>query len=109
RMLLCHTITRPPHSTTRIPYTTLFRSRGGIVLERAFVGGFPVVLVPLHRRLRAVDGVEDLAVRVAGQGDAAADVHGGAALHVGGDRKSTRLNSSHVSISYAGCCLNKKR
>src|SRR5207249_8361524 len=26
-----------------------------------------------------------------------------------GDRKSTRLNSSHVSISYAGCCLKKNR
>src|SRR5699024_12835324 len=25
------------------------------------------------------------------------------------DRKSTRLNSSHVSISYAVCCLNKKQ
>src|SRR5207249_6448707 len=27
---------------------------------------------------------------------------------VRGDRKSTRLNSSHVSISYAVCCLKKK-
>src|SRR5699024_11745493 len=31
-------------------------------------------------------------------------------LHIGkGDRKSTRLNSSHVSISYAVFCLKKKR
>src|SRR5437868_12853096 len=28
-------------------------------------------------------------------------------IHVGGDRKSTRLNSSHVSISYAVFCLKK--
>src|SRR5690348_17822994 len=27
----------------------------------------------------------------------------------GRDRKSTRLNSSHPSISYAGCCLKKKK
>src|SRR6266508_5558286 len=39
------------------------------------------------------------------------------AVHVGrghhpcdvGDRKSTRLNSSHVAISYAGVCLKKKK
>src|SRR5690625_6548708 len=29
--------------------------------------------------------------------------------HVGGDRKSTRLNSSHVAISYAVFCLKKKK
>src|SRR5699024_12219002 len=31
------------------------------------------------------------------------------ALNYGGDRKSTRLNSSHVSISYAVFCLKKKK
>src|SRR5699024_12649290 len=31
------------------------------------------------------------------------------AVNAGGDRKSTRLNSSHVSISYAVFCLKKKR
>src|SRR5690625_6389346 len=30
-------------------------------------------------------------------------------LNIGGDRKSTRLNSSHVAISYAVFCLKKKR
>src|SRR3712207_6970576 len=34
-------------------------------------------------------------------------VHGGAAA--GGDRKRTRLNSSHAHISYAGFCLEKKK
>src|SRR5690625_5489039 len=29
--------------------------------------------------------------------------------HIGGDRKSTRLNSSHVAISYAVFCLKKKK
>src|SRR5439155_18995088 len=32
----------------------------------------------------------------------------GEAGHVSADRKSTRLNSSHVAISYAVCCLKKK-
>src|SRR5439155_26645085 len=33
----------------------------------------------------------------------------GTALFLGGDRKSTRLNSSHVAISYAVFCLKKKK
>src|SRR5689334_23894644 len=37
--------------------------------------------------------------------DAVADRH----LHESGDRKSTRLNSSHSSISYAVFCLKKKK
>src|SRR5690606_41079124 len=39
-------------------------------------------------------------------------VHGGTVQGIGQalrDRKSTRLNSSHVKISYAVCCLKKKR
>src|SRR5699024_12755894 len=62
---------------------------------------------------------------VGGAGDAAAFLAGGRggsvhlhprrgparalALRRGGDRKSTRLNSSHVSISYAVFCLKKKK
>src|SRR5256885_11024871 len=34
--------------------------------------------------------------------------HGVLGLHSDGDRKSTRLNSSHLVISYAGFCLKKK-
>src|SRR5690606_41692467 len=45
----------------------------------------------------------------AGLGGAVADVEvGGAVRGVGEDRKSTRLNSSHVKISYAVFCLKKK-
>src|SRR5699024_12642620 len=56
--------------------------------------------------------IEDLIHPHGTQHHAAA--HGGAAAHQtgtgapGGDRKSTRLNSSHVSISYAVFCLKKK-
>src|SRR4051812_49557547 len=75
-------IRRPPRSTL-FPYTTLFRS-GGAGLR-----------VP--GRARGHHGR-----RVA---------HGGPAQDDGGgeDRKSTRLNSSHMSISYAVFCLKKKK
>src|SRR5438874_6632733 len=70
---------RPPRSTL-FPYTTLFRSVPGR-------GGDPD---PRGRRYR----------------------HGGRLARVSGarqgDRKSTRLNSSHVEISYAVFCLKKK-
>src|SRR3712207_7995273 len=61
---------------------------------------------PLHlvyiRRPRRVDGFRDLvqhAAPRAGRGRPARK----------GDRKSTRLNSSHANISYAVFCLKKKR
>src|SRR5690242_21331482 len=85
-------IRRPPRSTL-FPYTTLFRSaphRGGDGL-RGLLGPRvdplpPAVALPRDRvrRVRA---------------DRARGV----------DRKSTRLNSSHMSISYAVFCLKKKK
>src|SRR5437870_10783914 len=88
---------RPPPRSTLFPYTTLFRSRTG-----------PDVL----RRLRRVD---DDAAAVVGRA-ALAPGGVGRALHAEGrharrrrDRKSTRLNSSHVAISYAVFCLKKKK
>src|SRR5690606_41440089 len=82
---------RPPRSTL-FPYTTLFRSRSA-----------PVRRVPPGRHRRAA----------AGAGPHSARAH---ALHDplvgarrGRDRKSTRLNSSHVKISYAVFCLKKKK
>src|SRR5262245_64103054 len=75
---------RPPRSTL-FPYTTLFRSDGA---EDA--AG--------RSRSRAVD--------VAVHRTHAADLLAGQAM---GDRKSTRLNSSHLGISYAVFCLKKKK
>src|SRR3712207_8882405 len=84
-------IRRPPRSTL-FPYTTLFRSH----LEDGQVG----VLVAAHDRGRAgrpvLEGHLDLAAL------------GGVVHDVVVDRKSTRLNSSHANISYAGFCLKKK-
>src|SRR3712207_8919017 len=90
-------IRRPPRSTL-FPYTTLFRSgRGrGDVPRRPGGGGAERrhlldAAAPVHQ------GVD---VRRAGAGPR----RGGPP----GDRKSTRLNSSHANISYAVFCLKKK-
>src|SRR5436305_11906032 len=83
-------IRRPPRSTL-FPYTTLFRSEvpGVLGADDSFCVddevGQPGVYAPL-----AMDGT-DISVEEAG------------------DRKSTRLNSSHVRISYAVFCLKKKK
>src|SRR5438067_6531897 len=74
-------IRRPPRSTL-FPYTTLFRSDQG-----------PYLFVPLFGPTTVRDGTGTV-VR--------------AFLGPITDRKSTRLNSSHVSISYAVFCLKKK-
>src|SRR5256885_8465301 len=79
-------IRRPPRSTL-FPYTTLFRSRLG--LREALRASL----------LRLLEAVAEVAVTV--PADAV-----GAVL---GDRKSTRLNSSHLVISYAVFCLKKKK
>src|SRR5437868_10770123 len=73
-------IRRPPRSTL-FPYTTLFRSRPRDDDQALF----PRRDRP---RRRAPGGIRGPRTR---------------------DRKSTRLNSSHVSISYAVFCLKKKK
>src|SRR5690348_18428235 len=79
-------IRRPPRSTL-FPYTTLFRSR-----------------VRRSRRTRmARRGGSDR------RRDSARGPRSGSAYAGERDRKSTRLNSSHPSISYAVFCLKKKK
>src|SRR3712207_7287914 len=91
-------IRRPPRSTL-FPYTTLFRSRGRAA-------------VPARRpvpRVRAAPAQGHPAVRPARLRQDA-DRQGGRQLAgQEGDRKSTRLNSSHANISYAVFCLKKKK
>src|SRR5690606_40870665 len=99
-MLVSVRMRRSPRLTL-FPYTTLFRSclRG----QRAEVAGS----VPRLRRLELADREHppchepaDRALRRRTQARAARSARG--------DRKSTRLNSSHVKISYAVFCLKKK-
>src|SRR5205814_9060778 len=100
-------MTRPPPISTLFPYTTLFRSRWPIgadqpcainseqdrqvldtdVVDQLIVGALQKGRIDRHHRLQAL------------------------ARQSGGerDRKSTRLNSSHLGISYAVFCLKKKK
>src|SRR5258705_3177947 len=87
-------IRRPPRSTL-FPYTTLFRS-----LHRRCHARQPA-LGPADRWL-AQRGTHGGGPGVVVPGDRA-----GRRLRL--DRKSTRLNSSHLGISYAVFCLKKKK
>src|SRR5256885_10666232 len=90
-------IRRPPRSTL-FPYTTLFRSVHGRAQERILDRHHQPDVRPEARRL--------------GERTAPATGPADARLPrdhpVGEDRKSTRLNSSHLVISYAVFCLKKK-
>src|SRR3712207_7294253 len=90
-------IRRPPRSTL-FPYTTLFRSRhrgAGRGLRQAGVHDPDLLLAAAERREPRA------AIRVRAQHAPQAEARG--------DRKSTRLNSSHANISYAVFCLKKKK
>src|SRR5256885_7756705 len=91
-------IRRPPRSTL-FPYTTLFRSRGLGVHAASDV---QVYLAGACSRLTASVGVD---------GETGTGGSVGFSVSVDGttDRKSTRLNSSHLVISYAVFCLKKKK
>src|SRR5438067_2655770 len=88
---------------TLFPYSTLFRSAGGEESGRREVRsstaceGLVEELVPCPGGPRC----RERAPRQAPRRPLTSAPHG--------DRKSTRLNSSHVSISYAVFCLKKKR
>src|SRR2546430_14287169 len=86
-------IRRPPRSTL-FPYTTLFRSLFGRADAPNFDTG-------------TFAGEEtEIGVDVLGVIENVGDSHD---VMEGGDRKSTRLNSSHSQISYAVFCLKKKK
>src|SRR2546430_7226674 len=86
-------IRRPPRSTL-FPYTTLFRSL--VRLLREFESDYNCFLR---------EGVASVAARF----ESVSSYAKGKRVRVtNGDRKSTRLNSSHSQISYAVFCLKKK-
>src|SRR5947199_6871217 len=93
---------RPPPRSPLFPYTTLFRSQADILLDQQDPDPLPAKphqqgceFVDDHGSealTRLVDELAALLVRLGGE-----------------DRKSTRLNSSHLGISYAVFCLKKKK
>src|SRR5256885_4375313 len=90
-------IRRPPRSTL-FPYTTLFRSMGEDRDPALVVDGADRLQRVVDRDLLPEEQSQDVAA-------------GGDLLVIVGeeDRKSTRLNSSHLVISYAVFCLKKKK
>src|SRR4051794_41400943 len=87
-------IRRPP-SSTLFPYTTLFRSLTGCQ--------------PIHSRLRLVGLPSEGVGFELGAPCEILWTHHTPPPRRSRDRKSTRLNSSHPSISYAVFCLKKKK
>src|SRR5256885_7708899 len=93
-------IRRPPRSTL-FPYTTLFRSaRSGlecvVVIPNGKITASKLGQAIAHNaKIVAVDGNFDLALEFVRE------------LAASQDRKSTRLNSRHLVISYAVFCLKK--
>src|SRR5436309_10488319 len=82
---------RPPPRSTLFPYTTLFRSQ-----------------------FRGMENERDICEQRRRDGRRTYHPHGNQSVFGRGrtkteDRKSTRLNSSHVKISYAVFCLKKKK
>src|SRR3712207_7615466 len=92
-------IRRPPRSTL-FPYTTLFRSRDRRegILSKGRGEGLPGLAGTGRGSEEGRDGAPSGGARSSGARVAGEPEQ---------DRKSTRLNSSHANISYAGFCLEK--
>src|SRR3712207_8829651 len=101
-------IRRPPRSTL-FPYTTLFRSFWVFIAAIAAFFYLSVVTNSFDTPQNLFNVARNCAfVGIIGLGMTAVIITGGIDLSLG-DRKSTRLNSSHANISYAVFCLKKKK
>src|SRR2546429_3802927 len=111
-------IRRPPRSTL-FPYTTLFRSllilgdvkpAEGLALAEKHFGGVPAGSPPAFADPSEPEQTEERRGQVEEKfGTLPAIAIGYLLPKRRTDRKSTRLNSSHGYISYAGFCLKKKK
>src|SRR5256885_5331052 len=88
-------IRRPPRSTL-FPYTTLFRSKVGRKAVDAHLALTGSPALSRKNRTPAMFGLKRRTPKIT-------------FTHLERDRKSTRLNSSHLVISYAVFCLKKKK
>src|SRR5690606_40400489 len=102
--LFFFSLLRPPPRSTLFPYTTLFRSR---LLHLPARTPRRTAAVPAVQLLGAGRGHCLLGVDRRRGRPRDADPRPRSDPHL--DRKSTRLNSSHVKISYAVFCLKKKK
>src|SRR5699024_12022004 len=94
RLLFLILMTRRPPRSTLFPYTTLFRSRDKHLIFLSLITyGYSH---PLKKTARTTGILKQ-------------QPHYSIQHVILRDRKSTRLNSSHVSISYAVFCLKKKK
>src|SRR5258705_8048894 len=93
-------IRRPPRSTL-FPYTTLFRS----LKEDEFMAK-PKLITGLFKNRLAAEAAVDAIMKRGYTRDDISVLMSDATRR---DRKSTRLNSSHLGISYAVFCLKKKK
>src|SRR5256885_10683782 len=86
---------RPPPSSTLFPYPPLFRSGPPATIPAPPLGATAVIAPPVNVIPPAVTITADNPIMQTRSEQ--------------GDRKSTRLNSSHLVISYAVFCLKKKK
>src|SRR5689334_23792573 len=94
-------IRRPPRSTL-FPYTTLFRSGGPRLDYESHATGLDRNELGAAGRRRLGPPADHALISLLA-------LNGLRVSEATGDRKSTRLNSSHSSISYAVFCLKKKK
>src|SRR5207249_7070416 len=100
---------RQPPQSPLFPSTTLFRSWAFRTTTEVRVSTAPVTDGRIARRIMATGTVQPVTtVEVGAQVSGIIASLNADYNSVVQDRKSTRLNSSHVSNSYAGFCLNKK-
>src|SRR5205814_6428121 len=106
---LSSTCPRPPPSSSLFPYTTLFRSSARMLRQSTRIDAHDGPAGLARNRLPSCLCAEFMDEPV---DCVAADVAPRERARGGGiriDRKSTRLNSSHLGISYAVFCLKKKK
>src|SRR5690348_17696470 len=94
---------RPPPRSTLFPYTTLFRSPADHARRKRSHG------IVARQGKREADESRQRLLEARRQGRRRVRPQQAAPDRAVPDRKSTRLNSSHPSISYAVFCLKKKK
>src|SRR5690606_41614565 len=104
---VCTILVRRPPSSALFPYTTLFRSSATVELALTLSADVNVIdtEAAVRQAVQLNAFCEDFDVQVG----LSVVADGGRAIPRTKDRKSTRLNSSHVKSSYAVFCLKKKR